>query len=193
MVSVKLEDREESLLEQGIAQLQELLAPVWEISPSQMATPQPTNLPSSVASDGGTDLVYQIHSSRAGSSARLLVEAKTNVSPLQLREQVAPYLDLMRQLTGDAAVLIIAPYLSPRTRKLLEDLEYGYLDLTGNVFLRLPALGIIIRPRAPSKLPGPLALHGASSSAETRPATSFACLSTSSLPTGRPRSHRPAA
>jgi len=51
----------------------------------------------------------------------------------------------MRRLTEDAAILVVAPWLSPRTRRSLDELGYGYLDLTGNVSFRLARPAVVLR------------------------------------------------
>lgn len=61
----------------------------------------------------------------------------------------------MRQLTGDAAILVIAPWLSPRTREVLEDLGYGYLDLTGSTNFRLPQMGVFLQTIGEQRDPNP--------------------------------------
>jgi hypothetical protein len=136
----------EAIFEQGIEQLRALLGPGWEIAPLTLGSPEPRNLPRSVAVLGdGADRVLQIRHVQNGATSQLLVQALETVTPQQLRQQVAPKLSLMRQLTGDASILVLCPWLSPRTRALLDELDYGYLDLTGNVSFRLPRLGIVVR------------------------------------------------
>ena len=59
----------------------------------------------------------------------------------------------------DEPVIIAAEWLSPRSRELLIDLGYGYVDLTGNVSVTMSRPGIVIRTdgaqRDPSPKPAP--------------------------------------
>src|SRR5262249_9606013 len=86
---------------------------------------------------------------------RVRVEAKAGLSTAPRRNVVAPKVRLMQQLTGDAAVLVIAPWLSPRTRQELEQRHYGYLDLTGNVSFRLARPLVVIRTEGARQDPAP--------------------------------------
>lgn len=76
------------------------------------------------------------------STATILVEAKRTAEPRDVMgalRQLAPY----RQ-GGDEALMLVAPYLSPRARDLLEEAGAGWFDATGNLRVRLdrPALFI---------------------------------------------------
>ena len=76
------------------------------------------------------------------STATILVEAKRTAEPRDVTgalRQLAAY----RQ-RGDEALVLVAPYLSPRARDLLEEAGAGWFDATGNLRLQIdrPALFI---------------------------------------------------
>lgn len=78
-----------------------------------------------------------------GRTGRLLIELKSDAAPRAVREGV-------RRIDGEfgsVGLLLVAPYLSPRTREWLSDDGVNYLDLTGNIriALREPALALIDR------------------------------------------------
>ncbi len=80
-----------------------------------------------------------------GPAGTVLVEAKNTLVPADVARRLGPQVSLLRQLQVNAAVLVIAPWLSPRTRAVLDEHGYGYLDLTGNVSLRLERPTVVLR------------------------------------------------
>jgi hypothetical protein len=65
----------------------------------------------------------------------------------------------------DLLVLVVAPWLSGRTRQLLIENGFGYLDLTGNAHLTLDRPGLVVRTAGADQDPQPvvrgsLALRG---------------------------------
>jgi hypothetical protein len=54
----------------------------------------------------------------------------------------------------DPTILVVAPWLSPRTQVLLEESGYSYLDLTGNVRFRMDRPAVFIRLQGASRDPG---------------------------------------
>jgi hypothetical protein len=147
--------QEQQLLEQGLDRVRQILGPDWKITEYNVAKPQPSNLPHSVAPDAVLNHVVMVESSGAARTCQVLVEVTTDPTPAAISRSLAPRLDLMLRLTGDAAVLVIAPWLSPRARKVLEDLGYGYVDLTGNTWLRLPRLGVHVQTVGEQRDPNP--------------------------------------
>jgi len=116
--------------------LGELLGEGWEVAPVHMAAPVGGNAvagPNTYA-----DMVWTVrHTSWGGGHGQVLVEAVGDLSPARAETILADRAQLMRQLMGQVAVLVVAPWLSPRTRAALERRGFGYLDLTGNVSFHL--------------------------------------------------------
>jgi hypothetical protein len=129
-----------------------LLGPGFDVQPLQTGTAEPAVIPPSTAE---VDLIINVRDQQSGMASRVLVEAKTDLSPAHARNVLAPKVKLMQRLTGDAAVLVIAPWLSPRTRQDLEQRHYGYLDLTGNVSFRLTRPLVVIRTEGARHDPAP--------------------------------------
>lgn len=148
-------DGQKQLLEQGLDRVRMILGPDWKITEYNVGKPQPSNLPRSVAPEAVLNHVVTVESQGARMTCQMLVEVTTDPTPAAISRSLAPRLDLMLRLTGDAAVLVIAPWLSPRSRKVLEDLGYGYLDLTGNIWLRLPRLGVHVQTVGDQRDPNP--------------------------------------
>jgi hypothetical protein len=76
-----------------------------------------------------------------GTTTTVVVETKKAVEP---RDVASAVLQARSKQANPGAVLIAAPYLSPRTREVLAESGTGWFDLTGNLRLQLdrPALFI---------------------------------------------------
>jgi hypothetical protein len=145
-------DDGQELLNEGLDHLRRLLGEPWQVDAVNRPLPSDAAL-WMTASD--PEQLVAIHSPLGGGSGLVLVEATHALTPARAAKEFGPKLALMHRLTGSAAVLVIAPWLSPRTRETLETLGYGYLDLTGNVSIRLSQPGIVIRTEGAKQDPRP--------------------------------------
>ena len=66
----------------------------------------------------------------------------------------------LRAMAGNAPIIVVAPYLSPRTRQLLGAENIGYIDLSGNVRLDLRALFVDIEKASRNPDPAPTLAPG---------------------------------
>jgi hypothetical protein len=145
---------EEQTLEQGLDKLREILGTGWQVEP--INRPIPPGAPVPTAGPPGEKLVSVQPPTNSGSPyAQMLVEARNDLSPLQARNEFRAQVALMHSLVGSSAVLVIAPWLSPRTQDVLDELGYNYLDLTGNVSLRLHQPAVIVRVEGDRQNPSP--------------------------------------
>jgi DNA-binding MarR family transcriptional regulator len=112
----------------------------------------------------GPDAIWQLQEQNSGYGL-ILVEARGSFTPrdvTRLRERLSgPVWRLMR----DPTVLVVAPWLSPRTRSLIEESGYSYLDLTGNVSFRIDRPAVYIKLQGADRDPNPrpktqAGLHG---------------------------------
>lgn len=87
-----------------------------------------------ITGDGGTDAVWIINSSN--NFIRLMVEAFPRFTPRDVDQIKAGGGGIRAALQG-WEVLVVAPWLSPRSRQALEAKDINYLDLAGNVRLRV--------------------------------------------------------
>lgn len=145
-------DEEEELLNEGLARLRNLLGEPWRVE--AVNRPLPPDAALWMTASAPEQLVT-IQSPQGGGSGLVLVEATLALTPAKAAKEFGPKLALMHRLTGSAAVLVIAPWLSPKTRETLETLGYGYLDLTGNISIRLNQPGIVIRTEGAKQDPRP--------------------------------------
>src|SRR5690349_6684331 len=106
---------ERDLLEEGRERLQVLLGESWSVTSS---FPAPLD-------DLGLDDVWNLRrrtSDGGEESAQVIVEVKTKLPPLQANRLLDQLAALRRQADVfrpmlDQAVLVVAPWLSPRTRQ----------------------------------------------------------------------------
>lgn len=86
-----------------------------------------------------------------GSTATILVEVKRMAEPRDVATA-------LRQLGGypqspDQALMLAAPYLSPRARELLQEAGAGWFDTTGNIRLQLDRPAVFITGDGASRNP----------------------------------------
>ncbi len=135
---------EPQILAQGLDLLRKTLGAAWQVEPVQRAVQQGAPVPA--PSPKGEQVIgIQPPAKSGGGGVQVLVEARRDLSPLQARTEFQAKVALMHNLIGTSAVLVLAPWLSPRTRDTLDELGYNYLDLTGNVSLRLQQPAVVIR------------------------------------------------
>ncbi|GAA0856204.1 helix-turn-helix domain-containing protein [Streptosporangium amethystogenes subsp. fukuiense] len=136
----------EQLLELGIDRLRKMLGQQWEVVLEADACR---------AEDLGHDALITITSPDRSLTRRVLVETKPSWTPALLERELLPRVSLMRRLSQDTAVLVIAPWISPQTRALLSRWDCGYIDLTGNVSFRMNQPAIVLETQGAARDPRP--------------------------------------
>ena len=121
--------------------------------------------------DGGRDAAWEI--TAPNYTAQLLVEAFRRFTPRDVDRVLGGISPLVRKIMRDPPILVVAPWLSSRSRDLLTDRGLNYLDLTGNVRLRVARPSIFVRLEGAQQDPNPAAkppvrLQGASINALIR-------------------------
>lgn len=134
---------EQALLERAMESLQELLGTEWEVAlrPEQLS-----------GGDQGWDATLEIKSAD-GVYVEMLVEAKRRVTP---KEAVGPLTStalLVRRANRNARLLVISPWISPLTQEALRASGIDYLDLTGNISLRVSRPAIVIHTHGADRAP----------------------------------------
>ncbi|MFI4971203.1 MAG: hypothetical protein ACHP7H_00870 [Hyphomicrobiales bacterium] len=74
----------------------------------------------------------------------MVVEVKRTFQPRDVEQILPGIARVLRSLAGNVPLLVVAPWLSPRTRELLAEESINYVDLTGNarIYLEYPVLYI---------------------------------------------------
>lgn len=89
-----------------------------------------------------------------GQASILLIEVKSRLDPKDVEPLVSRFEMRLWQNT-EATPVVVARYLSERTRESLRAREAGYIDLTGNMYLRLNAPAVAIERAGADKDPEP--------------------------------------
>ncbi len=122
--SVNMAERtlsESDLIDRAVAKLKASLPASWPVNRLQEDSSEPSR----------ADAILQIGSSNQG-VARVIVEARKSFTPKDVDAAVGRA-RLLRRVAGEVPFLVVAPWLSERSRALLEQAGLNYLDLAGNV------------------------------------------------------------
>lgn len=136
----------DSLLGQGLQALRDLLGPTWDV------TLQPGSQGSG-SERRSLDALVQVKPDGDGVFTQLLIDLKSDVTPRMVEEQLLPKLDLVRQVNHYTSPVVIAPWIAPRVQLMLRENGIGYIDLTGNVSLRVARPAIAIYTQGDTRSP----------------------------------------
>lgn len=102
---------------------------------------------------GRPDAVVQVTAPNV--YATLAVEAKRSVAPRDVERMLGGVGRTLRALAPHLPILVVAPWLSGRTRELLSAEGLNYLDQTGNASIRLENPALFIQTEGSSRDPSP--------------------------------------
>ena len=151
MLTANTARQETILVDSAIKVLSEALPPTWTVERSTTsfggsAGSQPQRL------DAAIDLITPT-GARTGT---LIVEARRTFTPRDAQQILRGLSSALRTIAGpSAAILVVAPWLSPRTQELLADQGVNFADLTGNVRINLENFGLYIRLQGATRNPEP--------------------------------------
>jgi hypothetical protein len=137
---------ETGLLELGVTWLNKRLPAGWGAEPS---APQPP--PSGPHQSDSTILIR----SPDHVVTRLAVETRSSLEPREAERLLPGIAQTLRSLAGHIPLLVIAPWLSSRTRELLAAKAINYIDLTGNALISLTNPAIYISSSGAARNPQP--------------------------------------
>ncbi len=80
-----------------------------------------------------------------------MVVAKRNAFP----RDISTWLRAAEAQPPGSSYLLVAPFLSPRARSLLEDAGVSYIDVTGNMLVRIARPGVLVLRQGAAKGPTP--------------------------------------
>lgn len=86
-----------------------------------------------------------------GRKAVQMVKVKRGAFPRDIRS----WLRALRPAPRGSSYLLAARFLSPRARALLEDAGVNYIDLTGNMLVRIQSPGVLVRRQGSDRDPEP--------------------------------------
>lgn len=131
--------RESELVEAATNWLRERV-PQWEILPSPRQS-------------GGADATIEVRGQNA--YATIALEAKTSFAPRDVERLFGSVGRKLKALSPYVSVLVVAPWLSPRTRELLRSEGLNYIDLTGNARVQLDNPALFIETQGADRDPSP--------------------------------------
>ncbi len=132
---------EQQVLDEGLRELRALLEGLT-VERRQSSTEREAQL--GIANR--PDVILSIADPMGGSMTQVILEAKRYPTPAgpALTEALTLRLALMQDVAGQANAIVVAPWLGPKARGDLRRRGINYLDLTGNVSIRLPRPAVII-------------------------------------------------
>jgi hypothetical protein len=121
------------LLAEGLQRLADLLGPTWTVSrrPGEQGA-------------RAVDALVELRPEGDSHFTQLLVELRATVTPRLVEEVLLPKVGLLRQVNHYTNLLVMTPWLSQKTQQMLRKNDVSYLDMTGNVSLRVPRPAIVI-------------------------------------------------
>lgn len=140
---------EASLVDRFVAWLRERLPETWQVeSPAHQAS--------------GSGDVQQMDNvvslrTRNGLGALLAVEASTSFEPREISRLLPGFASSLRAISGNVPLVVVAPWLSPRSQELLAEQQINYLDLTGNALIKLDSPALFIQSAGAARNPHPRA------------------------------------
>lgn len=138
--------QENDLLEAALDWLRERAPADWSFTQS--------NRPELANGAGRVDAAIEIGA--PGMGATIAVEAKRSLEPREVGSLFGSVGRTIRALSPNIPVLVVAPWLSPRTRDLLASEGLNYLDLTGNALVRLDRPALFIQTQGADRDPSPV-------------------------------------
>jgi len=134
-----------SLTSQAIAWLQDRLPPDWKIE-GVATTAADRQIPSA---DSKVTLTAP-----NGTGTTIAVEEKQAVSP-RVVLGLLPSVQTARRMGAYFPLLVVTPWLSKRSQELLAEQRINYLDLTGNVLLRIDSPPFYLQTTGAQRNPAP--------------------------------------
>lgn len=92
---------------------------------------------------------------QSGGSKAMLVDLRLSATPAELDATYNSALTRRIRKDGGSPILVVSPYLSPRSREVLEEAEINYLDLTGNARIAVEYPGLSVRTEGAQRDPTP--------------------------------------
>ena len=139
---------EDELVDAAVVWLRESLPGSWEVGRSRRAM---TGVPRAARR---LDAAIDVRASD-GTSTTLVVEARRAFSPRDVELLFSGVARSLRALASHIPVLVVAPWLSPRTQELLAAENVNYLDLAGNARLQLDHPALYLKSLGEQRNPAP--------------------------------------
>jgi len=144
--SVNIPKPENRYAEQAVSWLEGHLPRGWSVE----GTPEGALDPLGVSLD--SRIFLKAPNQTTGAVA---VEERDAVTPRTVLDLISPRVQTARSMGAHLPLVVIAPWLSKRTRELLTERDLGYIDLTGNALLRLDNPPFYLQTTGAERNPAP--------------------------------------
>jgi hypothetical protein len=143
----KLAPEETELLERAADWLRSVLPSAWTVAVAGRTISTPA---------GDVQVDGFINVTTPQGLASFLVEAQRNLTPKDAEQMFSGMARRYRQLNPfTSATLVVAPWLSARTREVLAAQEVNYIDLTGNARIAVASPGLFLSYQGADRDPQP--------------------------------------
>jgi hypothetical protein len=143
-MSANTSSKETLLLESAAAWLRERLPASWQM----------TDAPQAGTGGSEVDGLFQLQAPH-GTFTTIAVEAKQNLAPRDVEAMLSGFARSLHALSAHVPVMVVAPWLSERTRQALTASNINYVDLTGNALVRLDNPVVYIQTEGAARNPAP--------------------------------------
>jgi hypothetical protein len=147
-MNINSASEETSLVGAAILELRKRVPEAWTVEPSNRGVAPGTGQPQPV--DGAIDV-----RGSNGTFTTLAVEAKQSFAPRDVQRLLGGLARVLRSIAYNVPVLVVAPWLSPRTQELLEAEGMNFIDLTGNALIKLDNPALYVRSTGARRNPEP--------------------------------------
>jgi len=148
--AANISPEEKNLIDAAVSWLQAKLPASWSAATSSQTISAPNQ-----AQPAQVDAIINLGTPQGGSST-LIVEARRSLTPRDADELVSGGLSRrLRRLNPNNPILVIAPWLSARTREMLTADDINFLDLTGNARIALSYPPLFINSEGATRNPAP--------------------------------------
>ncbi|HEY5815442.1 MAG TPA: hypothetical protein VIS95_03780 [Solirubrobacterales bacterium] len=128
----------------------------WTVDWLSERLPESWNLELRVESPEGPERADGRIFLQAGAfTASIAVEARRSLTPREAENLLPRLAQVLHSMTGNAPVLVVAPWLSARTQELLAQQGINYIDRTGNALIKLDSPAVYIETVGSSRNPAP--------------------------------------
>jgi hypothetical protein len=142
-----LEPEETELLERAADWLRSVLPSAWTVEVSDRTASTP---------GGQVQIDGVINVTTPQGLASFLVEAKRNLMPKEAEQMFVGVARRYRQLNPyNSPILVVAPWISARTREVLAAEGINYIDLTGNARIEVASPGLFLSYQGADRDPQP--------------------------------------
>lgn len=145
---INVASEERSLIDGALAEIRARLPAKWVVELSNQRVEEDR------AGSRQPDALIEVRAPN-GTIATIIVEAKRAFAPRDVERLLGGLARPLRAFAYNVPVLVVAPWISPRTQELLETEGLNYIDMTGNVLLRLDNPATYLKSSGSNRNPEP--------------------------------------